>query len=470
MNIFNQHHWVALYSFFKPVNKYSNFFSFQTVGRRLCGLVVAGFLVIAFTRCTSGDEEAFSIGEKYLSKQTSVTLIDTFSLGLSTVFIDSISTTSPANFLVGSFSDEYFGEVKTSAWFQLSQPDSVTINEASVFDSLTLKIRLNGLSYGDTLMPFALSVHRLTEAMEPPDDVYFYNTTHFQYNSSALGSAVFYPRPNRDNELEIRIDDALGREWMKFLLNEADEFSSTDDFLEYFKGLVLVGGNNNQSVLGIANADSLLNLVLYTHYIGEERREVEYKFPIHASGAFFNHIESNRNGTEIESLLTQKNEVAAPLTGNKTFIQAGTGIVTRIDFSSLTRIMEIEDRYIFYKAELVLKPFPLSNGQVGYPDEIIMYSTDKGNRLISALTDSDGETIKASFSFDSQYNESNYYKLDITDFVNNELSDAWVDPNNGLILTFPNETFTSSLDRVVFDARQADAYRPLLKLYFVFYQ
>ncbi|HCE56864.1 MAG TPA: hypothetical protein DER09_03455 [Prolixibacteraceae bacterium] len=428
------------------------------------------FILISIAGCTDDGSESFSIGEKYLSNQTSVTLIDTFSLGLSTILIDSISTTSPDNFLVGSFTDEYFGKMETSAWFQIDKPDSVAINEESVFDSLTIQIRLNGLSYGDTLQPFTLSVHRVTETMEAPDEVYFYNTTHFQYDENPIGSVVFNPRPNRDNELEFRLNDALGAELMKFLLNKSDEIASTDNFLEYFKGLVLLGGSDSKTVLGIAAADSVLSVVLHTHYIGEEREEIEYNFPIYTSGAYFNNIEGDRTGTEIQNLLTQKEEIPASLTGDKTFIQAGTGILTRIDFSSLTRIMEIEDRYIFYKAELILKPFPKSNCQVDFPGEVIMYSTDKSNRIISVLTDSDSETITAEFGFDSQYNEANYYKLDITDFVNDELSDAWVDPNSGLVLSFPDETFTGSLDRVVFDARQADAYRPLLKLYFVFYQ
>ncbi|MGE0020196.1 MAG: DUF4270 family protein [Draconibacterium sp.] len=438
--------------------------------RRLKLLPALLFILISIAGCTGDGTESFSIGEKYVNNQTTITVVDTFSLGLSTFLIDSISTTSPDNFLIGSFTDEYFGKIETSAWFQINKPDSVAINEESVFDSLTIQIRLNGLSYGDTLQPFTLSVHRVTETMEAPDEYYFYNTTHFRYDENPLGSATFKPRPNFDNEIEIRLNDALGAELMKFLLNESDEIASTENFLEFFEGLVLLGGPDSKSVLGLAAADSVLRMVLHTHYIGEEREEIEYSFPIYTSGAYFNHIEGDRTGTEVETLSTQKEEIPASFTGNKTFIQAGTGILTRIDFASLTRIMEIEDRYIFYKAELILKPFPKSNNQVDFPGDVIMYSTDKSNRLISVLTDSDGETITAEFGFDSQYNEANYYKLDITDFVNDELSDAWVDPNSGLVLSFPDEIFTGSLERVVFDTRQSDAYRPLLKLYFVFYQ
>jgi len=99
-----------------------------------------------------------------------------------------------------------------------------------------------------------------------------------------------------------------------------------------------------------------------------------------------------------------------------------------------------------------------------------LYTTDKYNRLVSEIQNSNDETLLADFYFDEQYNENNFYRFDITTYLNDELSDAYFDPDNGLIITVPGTTFQGSLERLVLDARKADSYRPVLNLYFVFYE
>ena len=43
----------------------------------------------------------------------------------------------------------------------------------------------------------------------------------------------------------IRLDDALGKEFFTLMQEEDDDITSDDDFLDYFKGLVLVSGDDN---------------------------------------------------------------------------------------------------------------------------------------------------------------------------------------------------------------------------------
>ena len=437
--------------------------------RRILSFLILSLLAV-FSCSDESDLSSVNIGDSFITPQTSIALIDTFSLKLSTILIDSIPTSNPENLMVGNYTDEFLGEVGATSYFQVTVPTTTTMEEKAVFDSLTLVLKYAGVEFGDTLQPQTIYVHRVTEEMEEPDEAYMYNTTSFLYDDSPIGLLSFRPRPNFKDSIEIRLDDALGLELMSLIKDKDDKILNSEDFMEYLKGIALVGDGGSNSVLGFKAVDSLVNIVLYTHEVKEERIETQYKFPLYSDGIYFNHFDFDRTGTAIGNIKTQKEEIPSADSDDKTFIQSGAGIVTRLDFTGLEKIMEMGNHSFFYKAEIILKPYPNSFSQVAFPEEIMLYTTDKYNRLVSEIQNSNDETLLADFYFDEQYNENNFYRFDITTYLNNELSDAYFDPNNGLIITVPSTTFQGSLERLVLDARKADSYRPVLNLYFVFYE
>lgn len=412
-----------------------------------------------------------AIGDNFISSQTNVVIIDSFAVNMSTILIDSIPTSETGQLLVGQYTDKYLGDIKSTGFFQLDAPEITAINEDAIFDSLTLVLNYSGLSYGDTLQPQYFSVYRVIEDIELNDDYSLYNTSFFEYDESPVGSLSFYPKPNFKDSIEIKLDDALGKEFMNLLKDEATEITNSDDFIDFFKGLAIVPGENSSSVLSFAGTDSLISMVLYSHYVEKEKIETSHIFPMYSSSTCFNHIEANRTGTLVENLETQKQELTSNKTGNIAFIQGGLGIVTRIDIPGLSRLLEMDYRKILYKAELTIKPVPVPNGYSSdeLPSELVLYNTDKYNRLVSEITTDEGESIYADFSLDEMYNKDTYYLFDLYDYVSDELSDGYVDANNGLIISLPTNNMQGSLDRVALDARTGMSYKPTLKLYYVFY-
>jgi hypothetical protein len=439
------------------------------VKKRMFFLFFIVVMVVFFSCSDEDDWDSVTIGNNFISSQTHIVVLDSLSVKLSTFLIDSFPSNSPGNLLVGSYADEYFGEVSSTSYFQLSIPANENIDEDAIFDSLTLVLNYNGLSYGDTTKERTISVHEVLDEIKETDDVYIYNTSKFKTDETPLGSLKFTPEPNKDDMLEIRLDDEWGKTLMQMMKDEADEISTADEFLDYFKGIALVPGNEDASLLGFESVDSLINMVLYTHLIGQTRTETRYKFPMYSSTSCFNNIESDRTGTSIENLSTQKINIPSSETGYKSYIQAGTAIVTRLDFTGLDIITQIESSNVFYKAELILRPYPLSDKQIDFPEEIMLYTTDKYNRLISSIQNNNDETLIADFYFDEVYRQDIHYTFDITDFIGDELSDGYFNTENGLIITFPSEAFQSTGERLVFDARSNNAYRPVLKLYFIYY-
>jgi hypothetical protein len=118
---------------------------------------------------------------------------------------------------------------------------------------------------------------------------------------------------------------------------------------------------------------------------------------------------------------------------------------------------------------LILFPEPGTYDEITPPPQIVLYHTDKFNRIVSEIVDDYGSALAAEYHLDSVYHEDTRYIFDITDFIKTELSDGYFDSEHGL---FVGETYTrlgSSLNRVIFSDRKGSAFSPKLKLYFLFY-
>ena len=250
--------------------------------------------VFAIQSCTNNEDLVqIKIGDKFIKSQSDVVIIDTLSVNMSTVLIDSISTSGTGQLLVGKYTDKFLGKITSTGFFQIDLPEGVAIdnmNENAVFDSLTLILNYSSLSYGDTTQSQTIHVHRIIEDIEVHNDGYLYNTSSFNYNETPVGNLLFYPEPSSNQELEIRLDNLLGTNLTELIKSGASEVSSSANFTDYFKGFAIVPGEDNSCILSFEGADSLPHMRLYTHYSGIEKVQTNYDFPIKSSSTCFNHI------------------------------------------------------------------------------------------------------------------------------------------------------------------------------------
>ncbi len=409
-----------------------------------------------------------SLGDNYLNSQTTIALVDSITVNLSTFIIDSIGTSGTDYIMAGSYTDNYFGTMSSSSYFQVEMP-SVTVDTDELYDSLVLYLPFSGVSYGDTLKPQTINIHRVTEDIEEADDEnYIYNTTSFTYDPDPVGSITVTPKPNFHDNLEIKLDDELGKELLKLLIDDEGEIDNNTDFMEFFSGFVAVPGNESNSLLSF-KTDTTLKAVLYTHLVKQEKYEKTYTF---AHSSTLNHscnITADQTGTGLENLTTQKEEIVSSLLGNKAYIQGGMGILTRADFQNISKVLEVDHKNILYRADLILRPIKSSENEVPLPETLILYTTNKYNNLESQLTDDDGNAVTSTLNYDEFYHEDTYYSFDVTNYIYEELSDGYVEPNSGVIISMPDDDFRGTMNRVVFDTRSNSQYRPYLKLYYVFY-
>lgn len=444
--------------------------NFETLQMNIMKWLYFTILSCMVASCANeNDLTQINIGDNFISSQTNFVIIDTFTVSMSTVLVDSIPTSGTGEILVGEYSDKSMGIINSQSFLQMGSPEKQSINAEAVFDSLVLELNYSSQYYGDTLQLQDLNVFRVTDDIELNDDNYLYNTSTFQCDETPIGSLQFYPCPNSETLLTVRLNDDLGINFMNLMKEESSEITTSGKFVEYFKGIALKPGTKNSCIYSFQSVDTLVNMILYTHYIEETRIEKSYKFPLYTTNTSFNHIEADRTGTFIENIKTQREELSSASTGNMAFLQAGTGLVTRLDFPGIDRMLEMGFRNILYRAELVLKPVGNLYKPVELPSELGLYNTDKYNQFGAAVVNTSEETVYADFNLDEVYGENTFYQFDLTNYFINEFADGYVSTENGILVSFTDDIAKSTIKRVAFDARNGMAFKPTLKLYYIFY-
>ncbi len=423
-------------------------------------------LIIFFLFSCSDDENQFTIGQEFIDSKTTITMIDTFSVDLSTVVLDSVSTSDNNILFIGKYSDTLTGVISSSSFFQVGLPGTVNMLENDVYDSISLVIIYNGYSYGDTSVNFGLNIYELSESIILNDDGYLYNTSHFGYYESLLGSMEFYPRPNDvDTIVEIPLKDELGTDFFNKLMDDSEIFSTQDIFTDYFKGIHIKPHMNNESILGFKAEDGDIYIRLYSHRIGETLTDIVHDFPVYETEKQFNQVTANYTNTSLYDIENQKESVPSYKTNYLSYLQGGIGILTKVNFPSLAEVL-LFDRGILTNAELVLYPEKTHYTPGSLSENLYMYSTDNINRFGDLLYDESGYTISSVLTLDELYREDTYYTFDLTNYIKDELSDSYVDSDMGILISFSPDEMYSSFEKILFTSNNPEA---KLILYYLTY-
>jgi len=431
-------------------------------------IIILLFSEWVITSCSSGSED-LDIGQDLLQIESTVLLVDTFSVNLSTVKLDSIPTSNVDEAMVGKYYNKHTGSLEMLHYFNVNKASGVTNirydDETDIFDSLTVRMNYSHYYTGDTIQPFEMSLYRLTEELDYIDDGtlsdYIYNTNSFPYDSNTpLGSIkINVPKPVQKDTLEFRIDDTIGKEIIKMVTENSITLESNDNFREYMKGFVLKASSSNSSILGFTQ-DSI-RLKLYTHRKGLIKKEKKYEFfPVIS----YNQAIADRSGTSFNSLSEQKTEISSNLTDTLSYIQGSSGIVTRIDFPTMGE--SFFEYMSLFKAQLILYiPEAMASGIENdkLPSTITLYATGANNNLITS------SSITATLISNQEYNENAYYVADITDWLSSELIYDTYNTNDGLVITFPFSTLQKESDMVLFKGHDNKENTPKLNLFYLKY-
>jgi len=395
--------------------------------------------------------------------------IDSLTVKTSTLTLDSIKTSNTQTALVGGY-DKSVGKVNSRSYITLGKSVS-NVNRDAVFDSITLNLVPSSYYFGDTTSLFHMTVNRITEDIKYPlNDQYLYNVSHFAYDSlSTLGEVTFKPKPKEKKKIRIKIDDALGIDLLDKLKARTNSFEDVGGFSHYFKGIVLNShiDGNNKSIIGFSTTDTSITMSLYYHYITNGniiKDRVKFEPSVgNTNIKQFNQITSDRSGTDLSTI--SEVPTSSELLKNYSYVQGGSGLVTRIDFPSLKNLLEQDRKFEVVNATLFVQPSVETMESDFLPQKLNLCLTNKHNDYLTILS-KNNVALNGSRYIDYINKENTHYSWDISGFIKQLLvSDKYV---NGLFLI--PENYNKAFDYIIISDQKKSHYKTYLKLYIIYYE
>lgn len=429
--------------------------------KKFSGILFFCFLLVTiFYSCTNSND--LTIGSNFIQSDASLVSTDTFSVGFSTLILDSIKTSGTNVALVGRYVDKNIGALNSRSYVIFGTGTS-TLDVNAVFDSLVLVLVPSGYYYGDTSAFYNLKIHRVTQTIEVPDDDFLSNNSSFEFDPDPIGSKFFIPKPNSGDEIRIPIKNSLGAQMASRLKSSSNPFEDEGGFTGYFKGVFLQTDESTNSILGFSISDTAMSLKMYYHISGYDETQTLSITP-YATSLQFNQIKADSTNSVISKL--SELPISSEQLNNNAFVQGGTGIVARIDFPTLKNLGLQDRRFEVVKAELIIQP-SLEMDLNYLPSNLYLYLSNKHNDFITQLTDSDGKTVTGTLNEDYIFRENTSYSWDITSFVSVYLNQPELGYNGLLLL--PDE-YDRKFNHVIVANQQKSKFRSRLKLYILYYE
>lgn len=413
------------------------------------------FLLIVVCSCNENSE----IGVDFFEDgDLEVLYTDSLTLKVSTVTFDSLITSTPVRLLVGNHADSKLGTLTAKSFFQLTPEQTYSLDkDKTSYGRTVLKLTYDAYSYYDTLMSNTFSVHPVTETILL-DEGYLYNNQSFAYSTTALGTVTFTPTPNRSDTLDIPLLDSFGQELFELIKTEADQVSTSEKFLAYLKGLVIVpSGGQNGAIIGFSSAQLV---IYYSDNTTVPSTEDRLSFSI-GSNISFNQVITDRSTTLLHELSTRSAGIESSKTDNTAYIQGGAGLGLRVEIPYVKDLLLRNSNIIISYAQLEMVPVQGSyNSNTALPATLGGYEVNLRNDFLTTTT-----TVSAQLYEDIDIGRNTRYAADVSTYIRQQLKNTQTSGNALLFVPVDNELRFSVTRACIGD--QTSYYKMKLKIYYV---
>ncbi|TMU50447.1 DUF4270 family protein [Flagellimonas algicola] len=411
----------------------------------------------------------FLAGDAFTNSNVRVVLIDTLTIDISTLKMDSIVTSPATRMLVGQYSDPVFGTVRAASHMGLI-PSEYAIDVEAEYDSITLHLNFDGYYYNDTTITNSVHVKRLLKTLHPAEGDNFYNTSTVEYHDEDLGVFTYDPRPVEADTLEVRLDDVLGQDLFGKLQDNL--ITNADEFVDYFKGIALIPGlDDDGSVIGFSKEIGASFIRIHFGIAEEDERisdHIDLQFNLNETRVpFFNQISTEAPIDPLQMLTDQEINLSSHDAAGQSFIQSGLGITTRVEFPSLKSIYEINGQGTIMDAILKITPVAGSyNDQLLLRDGFSVFIVDRNNDVIAQLAIDEVFPVTGVLNRDNEEFNDIYYEISLVNYLD-ELLQSEYETGEALILL--PEDFGSTVDRFVLNGAGAGDNSAQLELTYAIY-
>ncbi|WP_374449485.1 DUF4270 family protein [Cloacibacterium normanense] len=416
------------------------------------------FIILGLLLSCDDSRNEYLAGEDWTQADARLKVIDTLTLKMSTIMMDSVVTSGQSKILLGRTKDKVFGEVSSSSFFQLN-PSSVTITNknSAVFDSIALYLTYDNYYYGDTLKTFKLSVYPIENRLKLRNTGSLYNTSVTKYSNNEIGTVSFLPRPSKENNfLKIDLDKNYGQGIFNLL--KSGNVENLEYFLNFYKGLAIIPSNENEAFLsfGIGNTlelkdESITTVVrMYYHAKSENGTEnTNYTIDFNVNtGLQYNKISHDFSNSELQNL-TPENAIDSKNLGNKAFQFSALGVYTKIEAPYVKNLLDLYQNITILDAKMNIKPVYGTYDKKYYlPEKLHYYVADKTNSILSSFTSDNSQEVSITLSENNEFQDNSQYTFTITDYLKTTSVSA-SDVYGFNILLYPTNYKDQQVERIV---------------------
>jgi hypothetical protein len=386
------------------------------------------FSIFFLVSCISDN---FSVGDNLITANGKNILIEDCSVKLETQLADSSVTSGLSRIFEGKYCSSDFGIITAHSYFDFRPPSysrsefGSDANTTIKFDSISLILRYDNFSYGDTTQIQTLNIYKLKHIMEPDEKGRLYSTSSVPSETVPWTTYQFY-RPNEyyenDSILELRLPDEFGLELIDLMQTQSDLLETYENFRTYFKGIkVSPGTNDNASVNSfIINEEYPIIRLHYTTIGAVTTEKNKIDMTVNTSTAF-SQIEADRSNTVLHTI-SYNNPLPSEETDNKIYLQGLTGLYTKISFPDLNEILKLGDKVILSQAYLYTYPVSGTyNFLSPLPVNLSLNYLDENGKSMDVYVDPNTTTVQSGVLVESSIYNSAYYAFDITSYLQYEL-------------------------------------------------
>ncbi|MGH2642689.1 MAG: DUF4270 family protein [Chitinophagaceae bacterium] len=411
---------------------------------------VALFIVLSvFTASCSNTQS--DIGDTFFQSHSNILSIDTVTINMSTVYLDSIPTSGTGIALLGSYSDSIYGANTVSSYLQVGAPTVQSISsETSIYDSLCFMLKPNHYFVGDTTEDFNITVNQLTQLPGfGENESLLFNTSSFNYDPVPIGYWTGKIYPHLTDTVSVRLSDQLGNTLLSAIENNPDRLSTNNLFINnYLNGLMLSSQSPNIIYGFVASGDSSALMRLYYHSNINAKTELFTNFYLANNNLQFNHITTVAGNTSFAQLNGLNKIVSASQTNHHSVLQPLSNYAIRLSFPYLQNIEHL-GRYVkIISAQLILRPEP---GTYSFnrplPPALPLCAVTNYYSVLDSISGPNG-VEHGNPLFDYVYNNSSY-SYDVTQYITNQLQATNDYNKNDLMLILPMPAYNATFQQFV---------------------
>lgn len=332
----------------------------------------------------------------FAGDEAEVGFTDTLSVVATTVLSDTVLTYFPVNpntntpytsYLFGRMQDPIFGQSTSQIYAQLvsaQRPPNLT---NARLDSIVLVLPYNTTAnYGDLTQNYGISVHELTQYIEP--NMNYYSNSAFSSQAGTLGTKTFVPNLDSANiltyssagvsstlkvgpQVRIPLTRTLGE---SFLRLDTSIYKKDSLFVRSFNGLRLQPTTTNQGMLSFNLVSAQAGIFLY--YTQNDTLHIQNQLYFDSRYVRTTQFDYNPKGATVERYIN------SPTLGDSLlFLQGMAGVITKLEVPGIEKLRGI----VINKAELELRIAtpPGDNQSIFEPVPFILALTrDKNGDLV----------------------------------------------------------------------------------------